>query len=417
MRPIRRRSILQGLAAGASILPFSRVSFAQSGDPVRIAVLAPLSGFAASFGADFENGAKIAEQQLNESGGVIGRQVEVIVRDDKTNANEAVAVVRELAGDGVNMFVGGPLTPMVLGAMGILPSLNGTMIAVGAMGDGITQEAYNRNSFRITEGGTIRGRALGRFAARRFPEITKWGSIIGDNSAGESQWLAFASGIRQYYKEIAGVEAQLSEPMRVKYGANDFKNEISRVMSSDDEGLLIAHPDPVTLHQQARAFGWERKIKAFLDMGNDVQMANALGAATPPNVWTTSHWFFGAYQDIPMGKALYDAYVARTNDPRPSGFVGAAHMAVTTYAQAVEAAGGTETEAVIAALEEGAFQTAGGERRFRKEDHQALGDFNAYHIVADQGAPNGWEVGEFVVEDDAEVALPPSPGEAVEYPE
>lgn len=417
MKQVKRRTLLKGLAAGTALFSVRRHAFAQSGDSVKIAVLAPLSGFAASFGADFEQGAKIAEKQINDAGGIGGRPLEVIVRDDKTNPNDTVAAVRELAGDGVTLFVGGPLTPMVLAAMGVLPSLGGTMIAVGAMGDAITQEAYNKNSFRITEGGTIRGRALGRFAAKRFPEITKWGAIIGDNSAGESQWEAFASGVRQYYKEVAGVEAELSDPLRVKYGANDFKNEIAKIMASSDEGMLIAHPDPVTLHQQARAFGWERKVKAFLDMGNDVQMANALGAATPPNVWTTSHWHWGAYENIPMGKQLLEDYTARTGDPRPSGFVGATHMAVSAYAQAVEAAGGTEADAVIAALESGTFKTAGGDRSFRKEDHQALGDFNAYEIVAAEGQPKGWKVGEVVVDGDSAVALPPTPGQAIKYPE
>ncbi|MBN9062480.1 MAG: ABC transporter substrate-binding protein [Rhizobiales bacterium] len=416
MTTISRRAAAQMLGAGAVSLMAGRRATAQTGDPVRIAVLAPLSGFAAALGRDMAIGGQIAEDMINRNGGVLGRKVEVIARDDRGDANEAVAAVRELSGRGVSHFVGGPLTPTVLAAFGVLPSVNGSMIAIGTMGDAVTHEAFTRHGFRLSESAALRGRGLGKFAAQRYPEITSWAAIIGDNEAGVSQYRAFASGVNEFYPKLANKKAEVLEPLRVKYGASDFKNEVAKIMASPAEGLLIAHPDPVTMTQQARAFGWERKIKAFMDMGNDIQMANALGRRTPPGFWTTSHWMFAAYQNLPAGKALYEAYVEKTKDPRPSGFMGVTQMAVMTYAQAIAKAGKTDTDAVIAALESNMFDTAGGKRVFRKEDHQALGDFSAYQIVADDNDPKGWKVGEFFAQSNSDAALPPNPGKPVVYP-
>lgn len=416
MPRLDRRLVLQGMAASASTLALSRYGFAQSAQPIRIGVLASLTGFAPSLGRDVQNGAQIAADQLNKAGGIMGRPVQVVVRDDKTNPNEAVAAVNELAGQGINLFVGGVLTPLVLAVFGVLPTLKSTLITTGAIGDSITQQAFTRYGFRLTESASIRGRVIGRFAAQRYPNITRWASFTTDNDAGDSQFRAFESGAKEFYPKLAKKQVEILEPMRVKLGSTDFKNEITRLMASPAQGLMIAHPDPVTLAQQARPFGWERKIMAFLDQGNDVALANAFGKRTPPNFWTASHWHYAAYTKNPASQALYNDYVAKTKDTKPGGFMGITHAAVNAYAQAIKAAGSTETEAVIKALETITIDTVAGKKKFRPEDHQAIGDFNMYHFVPSEKDPAGWEVKEFVAMPDADAALPPTPGQPVKYP-
>lgn len=405
-----RRQLLKtsALAAGLAVTP--RIVFAQGAEPIKIGVLAPLSGFAPDLGRDVKIGAEIAAAQINAAGGINGRPIELIVRDDKINPNETVAAIRELSGQGVNMFLGGVFTATALAAFGVLDSVDATFIVIHGNGDPLTYEKYNPLGFRLNESAAIRGRAAGRLAAQRYPEVTHWSGITTDNEAGASQWRAFSAGIKKYYPTIAGKEPVILDPITVKIGANDFKNEIAKIMSGTAEGLMLSFPDPATLVQQARPFGWENKIKVFMDMGNDIVLANALGKRTPPNFWTASNWHYSAYIDkIPAAKKLYEDYKAQQNDDRPSGYVGIAHAAVSIYAQAVEKTGSTTTADIKNALGTMTFDTVGGKRSFR-EDNQALGDSNFYQFEASDQDPSGWVVKEFVTENNAEVAPKPNPG-------
>ncbi|MDI6028930.1 ABC transporter substrate-binding protein [Corticibacterium sp. UT-5YL-CI-8] len=408
---LSRRTLLVGTAALGGVA-LSTTAFGQSKESIKIGLLAPLTGFAPDLGRDVRIGAEIAATQLNQAGGIMGRPVELIVRDDKINPNETVAAIRELSGMGVKVFAGGVFTATALAAFGILPSIDAVFMTVHANGDLLTQEKFSPFGFRLNESAAIRGRAAGRLAAQRYPEILNWSGITTDNEAGASQWRAFEAGVKKYYREIAKKDVSITEPIRVKVGANDFKNEIAQIMAGPVEALMLSFPDPATLVQQARPFGWESKIKVFMDMGNDVVLANALAKRTPPNFWTCSDWYHGAYVGKVKGAAgLLEAYKAQTNDDRPSGYVGIAHAAISVFAQAITAAGSDkDTKAIVKALETGSFDTVGGRRSFRP-DHQATGDSNIYRFEAAPEEPRGWKVAEFVAEDNAEVAPPPTPGQ------
>ena len=398
-------------AIGAASRSPGSKGFAQSSEPIRIGVLAPLTGFAQDLGRDVKIGAELAAAQINKAGGILGRQVELIVRDDKINPNETVGAIRELSGMGVKVFAGGVFTSTALAAFGVMPSIDAIFMTVHANGDTLTHEKFSPFGFRLNESAAIRGRAAGRLAAQRYPEVVNWSGITTDNEAGDSQWRAFATGIKKYYPLVADKEANIIDPIRVKIGANDFKNESAKIMKSPIEGLMLSFPDPATLVQQARPFGWESKVKVFMDMGNDIVLANALGKRTPPNFWTCSDWFYGAYVDkIPAAKQLFDDYKAATGDDRPSGYIGISHAAVSVYAQAITAAGtDQDTAALVKVLQSATFDTVGGKRSFR-EDHQATGDSNMYNFVADEKDARRWEIAGFVAEYNAGVAPPGTPG-------
>ena len=78
-----RRSFLATTAAGAAALSFPAILRAQSKDPLRIGCPLPLTGPFAALAADMQRGAQLAEEELNAKGGVMGRKVEVLFRDDQ----------------------------------------------------------------------------------------------------------------------------------------------------------------------------------------------------------------------------------------------------------------------------------------------------------------------------------------------
>ena len=91
---ISRRSLL----AGVSALPFvPHLAHAQASEPIRIGVLAPLTGGGGPYGADIVKASKLAADQINAAGGVLGgRKIELFVEDDETSATAAVKAARKL---------------------------------------------------------------------------------------------------------------------------------------------------------------------------------------------------------------------------------------------------------------------------------------------------------------------------------
>ncbi len=146
---MKRRNFLQATAAaGVMGLPGVRMAHAQTG-PVRIGVMLPMSGIGAEAGAAWLAGARVATAQWNEKGGVLKRQVELVVRDDKFTSAGAVSAARELAGDGVNLSIGAGQSPMALAIAPILHELKSMVVAPAPTVMSVTHENFSRNFFRL----------------------------------------------------------------------------------------------------------------------------------------------------------------------------------------------------------------------------------------------------------------------------
>ena len=91
---ISRRQLMGGIAA----LPFAPyLAHAQANEPIRIGVLAPLTGGGGPYGVDIVKASKLAADQINAAGGVLGgRKIELFVEDDETSATAAVKAARKL---------------------------------------------------------------------------------------------------------------------------------------------------------------------------------------------------------------------------------------------------------------------------------------------------------------------------------
>ena len=412
-----RRKLVIGTGLGAGALATGvagRTAFAQDG-PIRIGMITSLSGSLAILGKPQVLGAEIAVEQINKGGGVLGRKLELVVRDDKVNANEAVAAARELAGSGVNLFLGVLASPIALALSGIMAELKGVLMTAAAHGNNLTHEDFRRNYFRVTDNAYMRYHVAARLVAERYKNPRNWGAIIVDAELGRSALASFRNGLKQF---VPSGEAPVvvHEPVMAKFGATDFKNQISTLMSQPIEGLFVAvyGNDEVTFLQQAQSLGLVAKLKVMLDTGSELSLLQSLGRRTPPNFWVGTHWYYDAYRDLPMARQLIQDYTARTGDTSPTGFVGEGHSAVYAYASAIRNAKATGTDAVIGALEGMSFDTVKGKRTFRKEDHQAITDVN-YMLANPKNTERGWEIVDSYRVDGATVMDDPSPGQPVKY--
>ena len=103
---MRHRDWLVALWAAAALAPFP----ATAADTIKIGFPMPLSGPAAVYGVPVTKGAELAVADINAKGGVLGRKLELLPRDSKANADEAVRLARELIIKNNVDFLSGTLT-------------------------------------------------------------------------------------------------------------------------------------------------------------------------------------------------------------------------------------------------------------------------------------------------------------------
>jgi branched-chain amino acid transport system substrate-binding protein len=418
MHGLNRRQLLSGISglavAGVAGAPFMPV-WAQ-GAPIRLGFVGPLSGAQEILGAPMLLGAQIAAEQINAAGGVLGRRLEIVARDDKAAGPEAVKQAQGLVGEGVTLMFGAIQTAVALAIMPMLQQSNASLISCAAIADSLTHEAFVPHYFRISDNSYMRYRALAHVMAQKYPTVTRWAGIFPDAAYGHQSWDGFVDGLKQYYPEIAKTKVEIAEPVLTKFGATDFKTQLTSLARTPSEGLFnnTNGADAVTLLSQYAGMGLDRKFKVIADGANEFNVPKALGKRMVPNFWTAMHWYFGGYQDSPLGRQLYEAYVTKTGDKFPLGYVEQGHAAVIAYAKGIEKAGGADASAVVKALEGLSFDTAKGRRTFRAEDHQAVLDVNFVKFDLD-GSDAGWKVGDFVRVAGADVIEAPTPGKAVEF--
>ncbi|KIN70966.1 ABC branched chain amino acid transporter, periplasmic ligandbinding protein [Sulfitobacter noctilucae] len=415
MTHLKRRTVIGGLGASALTAPFlTRTAWAQSDEPIKIGVVTSLSGPQEFIGSFVLNGCKIAVNQINAQGGVMGRELVLEVRDDRANPADATAAARELIGLGAHLQIG-TISSAVALAMGPLMSQEGgVVITCGAGSEKINHENYNKHVFRPGDGPYMRMRAQAQLMAERQPEVTSWTGIIPDHEYGRTTWAVFVDGLLEFYPDIAGVQPEIIDPIIVPYGAGDYRSFITQAARSSAKGIYNSTygGDSVTLFQQAKPYRlFEDRI--LMDSANEFIVAGALGTQTPPH-WTGIHWYHETNKGNEMSDQLYADYVEMTGDTTPMGWLAEAHAGIYAYAKAIEKAGSTETDAVISGLKGLVWQTVTGERTMRAEDNQAIKDVELIYIEPKPDTEKGYAVTDYVKVEGTSVIEPPSPGQAVE---
>ena len=161
----RRRTLVQGasaLAAGALFAPaFVR---AQSGAPIRLATLTPLTGAGGPYGPVMANTAKAVVDAVNAAGGVRGRRVELVSEDDQTNPEAGVRAARKLIDVDKVSAIMGTWASSVTTAVAPLCWESKTFLCTVSGADSITQLPHQGYLVRTQPNTTLQGRKFGECA-------------------------------------------------------------------------------------------------------------------------------------------------------------------------------------------------------------------------------------------------------------
>jgi len=363
---MHRRTLLIVLLTAALAVPLG----AEAQKPIKVGMPMPLSGPPALFGDPASKGAQMYVDEINAKGGVLGRKLELIVRDSKADANEAVRQARELILKDNVEFLVGTLTSAEGPAVSVVAKENKIVfIAPIPKTDQLTApDKLHPYIFRVASNTTIEGRSAAEIVAK-WP-VTKVATMSFDYAYGQDVTKQFVEHLKKIKPGVEIVDQQWP-----KLGEQDYNPFINAQMAKKPEAVFssIWGGFFVTYSKQAKAVGMFDALKYhFIGVGEAAtpETTKSMGADYPVGIWGNS------YDAFYWGEtAAHKDYVARLSkylkDEYPSSWAIQGYIGMQFLAEAIKKAGSTDSEKVAKALLGLTVETPMGPLTIREKDHQA----------------------------------------------
>jgi branched-chain amino acid transport system substrate-binding protein len=340
------------------------------GGPIRIGVAGAHSGDLASYGLPTVNAAELVVAEANANGGILGRQIELIIEDDQCQPEVATNTAAKLVGDGVVAVIGHICSGATRSALGIYTGEEIITISPSATSPGLTQSGEFPVFFRTIAPDDAQGQLQAQFVAEELGVSSV--AILhdgGDYGQGLAQFAQ--TSLEEDYPEV---EVVLAEGVTV--GAVDYSAIVNRVASSGAEAVIFGgyHPEASKIVGQMRSQGIDVpfisgdgvKDESFIDVaGEDAEGVYATGPMdTAAN---------------PVAQQARQAHVEEYGE-EPGPFFMNAYSAAQAIINAIEAAGSTEYQAIVDALHSEVVSTPVGDITFDdRGDAEGVG-FAVYQV-------------------------------------
>ncbi|MFA9444206.1 ABC transporter substrate-binding protein [Egicoccus sp. AB-alg6-2] len=336
---------------------------APEGDPLRIGMATSLSGSIALFGVANQNGAQLAVDQLNASGGVLGRPVELIVRDDQARPEEGAALARDLIlSEGVDVLLGPVSSGVALAITEVSEERKVPFITHTANTSALMVEQFQPYMVSVVPNTYMEARAQGVDLADE--PYTRWATIAPNYEFGQRQTQTFVDTITAENDQVEIIAQQFPE-----LGEADLRPFITALISSDPEAVYspLFAGDLITFTRQAADLGFFEQVEftalyetdALEELRDEVDLEGVRGYSRCP--FTI---------DNDQMRDFVDAY-QQAHDRVPSDWACMAYDAVMLWAQVAEAAGTEDADAFVETVEDFSFTGLRGETHIRGIDHQA----------------------------------------------
>ncbi len=306
--------------------------------PVKLGVFLPLSGDQASFGNDAINGARLAVEELNQNGGVLGRPLEIVLRDTASDAATIPGIVKDLTGkEGVPLLIGEVASARSIEAAGVAQSLGIPMISPASTHRDVT--AAGEFVFRTCYAEPSQGAAMARFAAS--VRATK-AAILTETANPYSQELA-----KSFRDSFLASGGEIAADIAFTPGSEDFKSIMEEIRAKGAEVIFLPsyYPEAAPLIRQARLLGIDMPFLGG-DGWDSPEFLKQAGSAVE-NCYQANH--FSAQQDLPEVQTFVKAYEARFGAPPPP-LAALTYDAVKVGAAAIATAGSENRDAIRDAL-------------------------------------------------------------------
>lgn len=332
-----------------SVVVMAAVAFAgghaAAADMINIGVNEPLTGAVAASGNYVTDGARIAAEEINASGGVLGKQVKLIIEDNKSNPKEAVSAAEKLiVKDKVPVMMGAWSSTYTLAVMPKLMEYGVPMVVETSSSGKITTSG-NPWIFRISPTSEMEAKAFGGKTGELG--IKKANFLVVNNDWGRGAAAEFEKVLKG-----KGIAVGVTETMDAK--ATDLSAQLASIKAAGGDTLFVTTGvEQLTLVlKQAE----EQQVKTRIITTGGSSAPNQLIAQAGPAANGSMHilffapWFPQMAPNPKVAEKFVDAWKKRGFDPAglTEGFRG--YDGILTIKAGIEAAGKAEPDAIRKAL-------------------------------------------------------------------
>ena len=312
----------------------------------------------------YKKGMDLAVEEVNAAGGVIGRKLELIIRDDGANPGDAVRVAEELVSrEKVDLIAGTFLSNIGLAVTDFAKQKKVFFLASEPLTDRIVWHSGNRYTFRLRPSTYMQVAMLVPEAAKLNKK--RWAVVYPNYEYGQSAVATFKEQLKRAQPDVEFVAEQATPLGRIDAGAVT-------------QALADAKPDAifnVTFGADLARFVREGNTRGLFKgrevvslLTGEPEYLDPLKDETPEGWIVTGYPWYGI--DTPDHKAFFIAYHKKYNDyPRLGSVVG--YTTIKAIAAGIKKANSTDTEKMIAAFRGLTFDTPFGKSTFRAIDHQS----------------------------------------------
>jgi branched-chain amino acid transport system substrate-binding protein len=350
----------------AVALPASALAQAQ---PIKIGALNVLSGSYAAYGKSGRQGAQLAVDEINASGGLLGRELRLIQVDDQAKPDVGVAEAKRLIlNEKVDFLIGIDSSSVALAVAPLTNEYRLPLVVMHAATPALTEQC-NRYVFRTSNNARMDANAAADLAAK-LP-YKRWANIGPDYEFGHSSWNDFITRLKDKRPDVIVVSEQWP-----KGGESNYTPHITALIQAQPEAVfsVLWAGDLVTFVRQANAFGFFKQIKLFQDpVGAALETIGPLGNDAPlGELFSTRYWFLQSQS--PTNKKFVEAYHGKFGE-WPSYNAQEHYAGVQMLAAAVRKAKSLDADAVKNAFEADGgmtYEAPEGKKWMRPADHQVF---------------------------------------------
>ncbi len=382
MNSSRRSLLMAGAAmAGAAAVGFPAVVRGQS-DKIRIGHLTPLTGFLGALGDYAVLGIRMAEDEINKAGGVMGRPLEILSEDSINPATATTKAQRMLERDGVAVLMGEISSASALTIAQVADRNKRLFMSIGARSDTLRGKNCNRYTFHVDIPNTVMVNAVGKALLRdNMVKGRKFFTLTADYVFGHDLLRAAKSF-------FAANQATLVADELVATDVTDFSPYLLKIRQAKPDVVCsnLAGNQVTNLIKQYAEFGLPFPIVGFnLNTADAWAAGEGNLSGTWPTVW---HHDLGT----PGSKAFVAAFTKKHGKP-PENHAWIEYVSLKMMAQAMNETKSTDTAKLIAYFEKQVeFDVLKARKAwFRSWDHQLMQEAYPFAVKPKGKAKDKWD--------------------------
>ena len=330
-----------------------------------VAVVGPITGQYASFGAQMKNGGELAIEDINAAGGVLGKKLDLEFGDDACDPKQAVAVANQMTGNNVALVAGHYCSGSSIPASKVYAEANMVQISPASTNPAFTDNRAGPNIYRVCGRDDQQGGVAGKYIASHFSD--KKVAFVHDKTA-------YGKGLADETKKAMN-EAGKQEAMyeAITAGEKDYSALVSKLKQANIDLVYFGgyHTEAGLIIRQMRDQGMNTIL-----MGGDALITQEFWSITGPAGEGTLMTFSPDPRKNPAAAEVVKRF--KDKGIEPEGYVLYTYAALQAWKQAAEKAKSIESADVVKAMNDTEFDTVIGRFKFNEKGDPNLPPYAVY---------------------------------------